>query len=87
MGVKPLDGFVCNICGEMIVRGLGWFDSHSAAKQIGGLPLAGRAAQEAIEVLKAQTRGPMIKGTCGAHLSGRRVVPLAEGRRAVAVPA
>src|SRR5208283_3998395 len=48
-------------------------------------PLVGLAAQEAVEVIEAHPRRPLIEGPRRAVLKARRVVVLAEPRRGVAV--
>jgi hypothetical protein len=49
------------------------------------LPLAGVAADEAVEVLEAHAVGPLLEGPGLRRLEGRRVVVLAEPRGGIAV--
>src|SRR5208282_2911535 len=49
------------------------------------LPLVGLTTHEAIEVLEAHARRPLIEGAGNAVLEARRVVIFAEPRRRIAV--
>src|ERR1700689_4277546 len=49
------------------------------------LPLAGLRTEKSVEVFKAKSRGPAVERTGGVDLPHGRVVPFAEGGRAVAV--
>ena len=50
-----------------------------------GLPVGGLGAENAVEAIKAQPRGPAIEGPRGALLPGRRQVPLSKAPRAIAL--
>ena len=59
-------------------------DWRGVAEQV-RLPLAGVAADEAVEILEAHADGPLVERPDLAGLKGRRVVVLAEPRGGVAV--
>ena len=59
-------------------------DRRGVAEQV-RLPLAGVAADEAVEVFEAHAGRPLVERAGLAGLEGRRVVVLAEPRGAVAV--
>ena len=59
-------------------------DRRGVAEQV-RLPLAGVAADEAIEIFEAHAGRPLVERTGLARVPGRRVVVLAEPGRAVAV--
>ena len=60
-------------------------DVRRVAGEVRRLPLVGVAAHEAVEVLEAHADRPLVERPVRAGLEGRRVVVLAEPRRAVAV--
>jgi len=80
-----LDRLVRHVGGE-VVAGLSdpWKDLGVIAEQI-RRPLIGLAAHEAVKVLEAHPRRPLIEGARLAVLEGRRVVVLAEPRRGKAI--
>ena len=79
------DGLVRHVGGE-VVAGLA-----DPRKDLGVVleqvrrPLVGLAAHEAVEVIEAHPRRPLVEGAGDAVLEGRRVVVLAEPRGGVAV--
>ena len=83
--VHVADRLVRHVGGE-VVAGLAdpRKDLGVIAEQV-GRPLVGLAAHEAVEVLEAHARWPLIEGTGRAVLKRRGVVVLAEPRRGVAV--
>src|SRR5664279_1370879 len=75
------DRLVCHV-GDEIVIGLAnpWRDLGVVAEQI-WRPLIGLAALEAVEIIEAHSRRPLIIGTGHAELEVRRVMILAVPRR------
>ena len=71
---------------EVVARvALERIDVRRVPRQVVRLPLIGVAAHEAVEVLEAHPDRPLVEGTVGARLKRRRVVVLAEPRRAIAI--
>ena len=83
--VHPVNGVIRHRGGQVPVRmpDIG-IDRRGVAEQV-RLPLAGIAADEAIEILEAHAGRPLVERPGLARLVGRRVVVLAEPGRAVAV--
>ena len=84
--VQPVDGVVRHggdqVPARLAVIGM---DRRGVAEQIARLPLAGVAANEAIEVVEAHARSANGRRARPARLPGRRVVVLAEPGGAIAV--
>src|SRR5581483_10617159 len=65
-------------------RSVGMFDVSRIADEL-RFVLRRFAAEKAVEILEAVTRGPIIEGTGGGSVLGRGVMPLAPSGGAVAV--
>ncbi len=63
-----------------------WVDLRGVAEKI-RLPLVGVAADEAVEIFKSLSDGPVVEGSDLARLEGRHVVVLAEPGSCVAIVA
>ena len=83
---QPLDGVVGQVLAEVILlagRVIG-MDHGRVAHEV-RLVLRRLAGEEAVEVFEAVAGRPILERAGGGGLIGGRVVPLAEGRRGVAV--
>ena len=77
---------VVGFIGDQIIAGLADPGENlgGVLKEI-GLPLARIAAHETVEIVKAHADRPLIEGSGGAVLEGRRIVVLAEPRGGIAI--
>ena len=84
--VQPVDGVVRHRGGQVPLPGLPdiGIDRRGVAEQV-RLPLAGVAADEAVEILEAHAGRPLVERPGLARSPGRRVVVLAEPGGAIAV--
>ena len=80
----PGDSLVGHVGQEVVVRVLGQFDRVCPVVDE-RRPLVGLTAQEPVELVEALPAGPAVERTRDAGLPGGELVPLSEGRRAVAV--
>ncbi len=86
VAAQPVDAALRQVFAQVVLRVVRWFDDVGVLHQP-RLPLRGLAGQKAIEVVEAVTGGPAVERSHRGGLVGRRVVPLADGGRAVAVVA
>ena len=82
----PGDRLVGHVRHEVVLRVVGQLDGRRAVEQV-GRPLVRLAADEPVELVEALVRRPAVERARDPRLPGGRLVPLAEGRRAVAVEA
>ena len=83
---QPVDAALRQVFAQVVLRVVRRLDGVGVLHQP-RLPLRGLAGQEAVEVVEAVAGGPAVEGAHRRGLVGRRVVPLADRRRAVAVVA
>ena len=84
MLTQPDDAALGHVLAEVVILVVGRLNGGGVLHQA-GLPLGGFTGEEAVEVIEAVTRRPAIERPHGGGLIGWGVVPLAEGRRLVAV--
>ena len=77
MFLQPANGVIGEVFGDVIARCIGRFDDVGVLDQA-RFPLAGFAGQEAVEILEAITRRPLVLRPHRRRLVSRRVVPFAE---------
>ena len=80
-----LDGLIGHVRGEVVVGLVDPREDLVVISEQVGRPLVGLAAQEAVEIVEAHSRRPLVEGSRDAVLEARRVVVLAEPRRGIAV--
>ena len=82
--LHPLDGVIGEVFSHVVIvtSDVGRHGCRVAIHR--GLPLGGLGIQDAVEVIKANTGGPPVKGSRGGLLPQRGEVPLAKGRGGVA---
>ena len=86
VAAQPVDAVLRQVFAEVVLRVVRRLDGVGVLHQP-RLPLRGLAGQEAVEVVEAVAGGPAVERAHRRGLVGRRVVPLADRRRAVAVVA
>ncbi len=84
MLAQPVDAALRHVLGQVVLLVMGRFDGRRVLDQP-RFPLRRFAREEAVEVVEAVPGRPAVERTHRRRLVGRRVVPLAEGGRLVAV--
>ena len=84
MLAQPVDAARRHVLGEVVLLVMGRFDGGRVLDQP-RFPLRRFAGEEAVEIVEAVPGRPPVERTHRRGLVGRRVVPLAEGGRPVAV--
>ena len=84
MLAQPVDATRRHVLGEVVLLVMGRFDGGRVLDQP-RFPLRRFAGEEAVEIVEAVPGRPPVERPHRRGLVGRRVVPLAEGRRPVAV--
>lgn len=83
---QPGDGVVGQILGEVVTLAVRRFDRIEILIQP-WFPLRGLTGDEPVEVVEAVAGGPTVERPHRGGVGGGGVVPLAEGRRAIAIVA
>src|SRR5262245_1019990 len=85
LGPNPVDGAISHVVDKNVVRVAERRQNRLCVLEQGGMPVVRIAAQEAVEVFKAETACPLVEWSGCALLPVRNQMVFAEPRRVVAV--